>query len=67
MRQGAVTAVRALAPACRDRSGEAAWGTDGVERVRSDWNREGSDDGMDPVYRRELLDLTDEVLRELRL
>jgi hypothetical protein len=66
MRQGAVTAVRALAPACRDRSGEAAWGTDGVERVRSDWNREGSDDGMDPVYRRELLDLTDEVLRELR-
>ena len=66
MRQGAVTAVRALAPACRDRSGEAAWGTDGVERVRSEWNQEGSDDGMDPVYRRELLDLTDEVLRELR-
>jgi hypothetical protein len=66
IRQRALTAVRALAPACRERSGDATWGLDRVKRARSEWNREGSDDGLDPVYRKELLDLTDEVLREMR-
>mgnify|MGYP006954589595 CR=1 FL=1 len=41
-------------------------GLDRVKRARSEWNRERSDDGLDPVYRKELLDLTDEVLREMR-
>ena len=66
IRQRAMTAVRALAPACRERSGDDAWGVVDVKRVRSEWNREGSDDGLDPVYRKELLDLSDEVLREMR-
>jgi hypothetical protein len=30
-----------------------------VKRVRAEWNREGSGDGFDPVYRKELLDLVD--------
>ena len=66
IRQRAMTAVRALAPACREGSGDDAWGINDVKRVRSEWNREGSDDGLDPVYRKELLDLSDEVLCELR-
>jgi hypothetical protein len=66
IRTGAMTAVRALAPACRERTNNDKWGLEEVQLVRSEWNREGSDDGLDPVYRRELLVLTDEILEELR-
>ena len=66
IRTGAMTAVRALAPACRERTNNDKWGLEEVHLVRSEWNREGSDDGLDPVYRRELLVLTDEILEELR-
>ncbi|KAL3815306.1 hypothetical protein ACHAXA_006808 [Cyclostephanos tholiformis] len=66
LQQRAMTAVRALAPACRERSRDETWGINDVKRVKSEWNREGSDDELDPVYRKELLDLADEVLREMR-
>lgn len=66
IRTGAMTAVRALAPACREQTNNDKWGLEEVQLVRSEWNREGSDDGLDPVYRRELLVLTDEILEELR-
>ena len=66
IRTEAMTAVRALAPACRERTNNDKWGVDEVQLVRSEWNREGSDDGLDPVYRRELLVLTDEILEELK-
>jgi hypothetical protein len=66
IRTEAMTAVRALAPACRERTNNDKWGVEEVQLVRSEWNREGSDDGLDPVYRRELLVLTDEILEELK-
>ena len=53
----------AMAPACTSR--QSAWGLEEVKRVRSEWNREGSDDGMDSRYRRELLELADGVLEAL--
>jgi len=37
-----------------------------VKRVKSEWNREGSGDGLDPIYRRELIDLVDGVLDVLQ-
>ena len=33
------------------------WSLEEVKNGRSEWNREGSDDGLDQVYRRELMDL----------
>ena len=44
---------------------KSSWGIEEVKRVRSEWNREGSDDGLDTVYRRELLTLVDDVLEVL--
>ena len=70
----AMSAVRALAPACssssRDRGidndgKKHVWGLEEVKRVRSEWNREGSDDGLDSRYRRELLELADGVMEVL--
>jgi nucleotide exchange factor SIL1 len=81
MKEHALTAIRALGPACKansqsqcsapDNSEECAesgssWGVTQVRKVRSEWNREGSGDGLDSVYRRELLDLIDGVLEALK-
>jgi hypothetical protein len=81
MKEHALTAIRALGPACKansqsqcsasDNSEECAesgssWGVSQVRKVRSEWNREGSGDGLDSVYRRELLDLIDGVLEALK-
>eukprot|EP00581_Thalassiosira_minuscula_P032494 CAMPEP_0183785234 /NCGR_PEP_ID=MMETSP0739-20130205/66394_1 /TAXON_ID=385413 /ORGANISM="Thalassiosira miniscula, Strain CCMP1093" /LENGTH=619 /DNA_ID=CAMNT_0026029233 /DNA_START=148 /DNA_END=2007 /DNA_ORIENTATION=+ len=65
-KERALTAVRALGPGCREMSGEENWGVEEVTSVRSEWNREGSDDGLDSVYRRELLELADGVLGVLQ-
>mmetsp|Transcript_32141 Transcript_32141/g.68417 ORF Transcript_32141/g.68417 Transcript_32141/m.68417 type:complete len:671 (-) Transcript_32141:100-2112(-) len=73
IKERALGAVRALAPACRELTNEegnesssSSWGLEEVKVVRSEWNREGSDDGLDPVYRMELLDLADGVLEALQ-
>jgi len=65
-KERALTAVRALGLGCREMSGEENWGVEEVTSVRSEWNREGSDDGLDSVYRRELLELADGVLGVLQ-
>lgn len=64
MKERAMSAVRALAPGCR--ANDESWGLEEVKQVRSEWNREGSDDGLESVYRRELLDLVDGVLDVLQ-
>ncbi|KAL7546320.1 hypothetical protein ACHAWF_009651 [Thalassiosira exigua] len=80
IQERAMASVRALGPGCTELSRRRAseeedggsgeegesWGTEEVRRVRSEWNREGSDDGLDPTYRRELLELADGVLEVLR-
>jgi len=79
IKERALSAVRALAPGCRQEEEEegsseedddtatlVVWGFEEVKNVRSEWNREGSDDGLDSVYRRELLDLVDGVLEVLQ-
>ncbi|KAL7429966.1 hypothetical protein ACHAXH_003507 [Discostella pseudostelligera] len=79
IQEKAMRSVGAMAPACsssRDRSIDldnndnkkknvATWGLEEVKRVRSEWNREGSDDGLDSRYRRELLELADGVMEAL--
>ena len=79
MKERALHAIRALAPGCSTlqyNDGEEedgttinfinkSWGIEEVKRVRSEWNREGSGDGLDTVYRRELLTLVDDVLEVL--
>jgi len=65
MKERAVHATRALAPGCSVHQSDTvstSWGVEEVKEVRSEWNREGSDDGIDSVYRKELLDLVDSVL-----
>ena len=44
----------------------SSWGVTEILKVKSEWNREGSGDGLDSVYRRELLDLIDGVLEALQ-
>merc|ERR1712232_1187268 len=69
MKERALAAVRALGPGCIElskHSGDTMWGIDEVKEVRSEWNREGSDDGIDAVYRRELLELADGVIEALQ-
>jgi hypothetical protein len=78
MKERALSAVRALGPGCKENlqstcssssqecSGQTLWGVSDVLRVKAEWNREGSGDGLDSVYRRELLDLADGVLDTLR-
>ena len=79
MKERALSAIRALGPACKvnhqlecSTSGQECtkegltWGVPQIQRVRSEWNREGSGDGLDSVYRRELLDLVDGVLEALQ-
>ncbi|KAL3785976.1 hypothetical protein HJC23_005685 [Cyclotella cryptica] len=81
IKERALSAVRALGPGCRENlesqckalgsSGECTddgqvWGVPQVLRVKAEWNREGSGDGLDSVYRRELLDLVDSVLEALK-
>jgi len=72
IKERALTAVGVLAPGCQrlvnEENGEAVvpWGLEEVRSVRSEWNREGSDDGLDSVYRRELLHLVDGVLEVLQ-
>ncbi|KAL3761333.1 hypothetical protein ACHAWU_000467 [Discostella pseudostelligera] len=79
IQEKAMRSVGAMAPACsssRDRSSDmdnnnikkknaSTWGLEEVKRVRSEWNREGSDDGLDSRYRRELLELADGVMEAL--
>ena len=81
MKERALHAIRALAPGCSSKveydddeedgttttyiKKKSSWGIEEVKRVRSEWNREGSDDGLDTVYRRELLNLVDDVLEVL--
>eukprot|EP00986_Skeletonema_menzelii_P013063 scaffold7400_cov122-Skeletonema_menzelii.AAC.12 len=68
IKEKALSAVRAMAPSCQvvytqeEGDSEIRWGVEEVKRVRAEWNREGSGDGLDPVYRKELLDLVDGVL-----
>ena len=70
-KERAMHAIRALAPGCMEQSSSqeevhtSSWGVEEVKLVRSEWNQEGSDDGLDSVYRRELLDLADSVLKVL--
>mmetsp|Transcript_4892 Transcript_4892/g.10221 ORF Transcript_4892/g.10221 Transcript_4892/m.10221 type:complete len:635 (-) Transcript_4892:85-1989(-) len=71
IKERALSAVRAMAPSCQavyqeEVDGDIVWGVDEVKRVRVEWNREGSGDGLDPVYRKELLDLVDGVLGVLQ-
>ena len=57
-----------MAPNCKlNQDNQRQLGVEEVKRVRAEWNREGSGDGLDPVYRKELLDLVDGVLRMLQL
>jgi hypothetical protein len=56
-----------MAPNCQlNQDNQRQLGVEEVKRVRAEWNREGSGDGLDPVYRKELLDLVDGVLRVLQ-
>lgn len=84
MKERALSAIRALGPACRMNhqlqcsiesttnenrectQEESSWGVSEIMKVKSEWNREGSGDGLDSVYRRELLDLIDGVLEALQ-
>jgi len=73
IKERALSAVRAMAPSCQavyaqeeEVDGDIVWGVEEVKRVRVEWNREGSGDGLDPVYRKELLDLVDGVLGVLQ-
>ena len=80
IKERALSAIRALGPACKANSQlqcssnvgqectqeSLSWGTSQVRRIKSEWNREGSGDGLDSVYRRELLDLIDSVLEALQ-
>ena len=68
IKERALSAVRAMAPSCQlyQEEGSDIWGLKDVKRVRAEWNREGSGDGLDPVYRKELLDLVDGVLGVLQ-
>ena len=68
MKERAIHAIRALGPGCSIHQSDtvsSSWGVEEVKKVRSEWNREGSDDGIDSVYRKELLDLVDSVLEVL--
>ena len=66
IKERALRSASALGPGCMVSSGDGSWGVEEVTRVRSEWNREGSGDGLDPAYRRELLELADGVLQVLR-
>ena len=80
MKERAMSAIRALGPACKVNAQAqcgssdsqectdpgSSWGVTDVLRVKSEWNREGSGDGLDSVYRRELLDLIESVLDALQ-
>ena len=66
VKERALRSASALGPWCRASSGDGSWGVDEVTKVRSEFNREGSGDGLDPTYRRELLELADGVLEVLR-
>ncbi|KAL7504733.1 hypothetical protein ACHAXN_002304 [Cyclotella atomus] len=79
MKERAMSAIRALGPACKAyeansqcngsqecAEGGSTWGLTEVLQVKSEWNREGSGDGLDSVYRRELLDLIDSVMQALQ-
>ncbi|KAL7541875.1 hypothetical protein ACHAXR_011810 [Thalassiosira sp. AJA248-18] len=78
IKERALGAVRALAPGCKEMAAKengndedgtplsSSWGFEEVKQVRSEWNKEGSNDGLDSVYRRELLDLVDGVLEVLQ-
>ena len=55
VKERALSAVRAMAPSCQalytqeEGDGDIGWGVEEVKRVRVEWNREGSEDGLDPV------------------
>jgi len=66
IKERALRSASALGPGCAASTGDDSWGVEEVIRVRSEWNREGSGDGLDPSYRRELLELADGVLHVLR-
>lgn len=62
LRERALASVTTIAARCQEVENNQEWGVRDVERVRKEWNREGSGDGLDPEYRRELLELADGVL-----
>ena len=70
IKERALSAVRAMAPSCQRHNdvedSSDLWGVEEVKRVKSEWNREGSGDGLDPIYRKELIDLVDGVLDVLQ-
>ncbi|KAL7459841.1 hypothetical protein ACHAWC_011766 [Mediolabrus comicus] len=68
IKERALSAVRAMAKSCQRHVEDSSdlWGVEEVKRVKSEWNREGSGDGLDPIYRRELIDLVDGVLDVLQ-
>jgi hypothetical protein len=77
IQEKAMRSVGAMAPACSSHHEQysdmidtnsktkTTWGLEEVKRVRSEWNKEGSDDGLDSRYRRELLELADGVMEVL--
>ncbi|KAL7478026.1 hypothetical protein ACHAW6_003815 [Cyclotella cf. meneghiniana] len=80
IKERALNAIRALGPGCRENLESQCstsdskcvnegllWGVPQVLQVKAEWNREGSGDGLDSVYRRELLDLVESVLEVLQL
>ena len=66
LKERALSAVRAMAPSCQELSSSNRWGIEELKRVRAEWNRQDSGDGLDPGYRKELLDLVDGVLGVLQ-
>lgn len=65
IKERAMSAIRAFGPGCKEVMDDISWGMEEVKQVRKEWNREGSDDGLDSVYRRELLELVDGVIEAL--
>ena len=70
IKERALSAVGALGPSCQVMHASAGddhvWGVGEVMKVRREFNREGSGDGLDPIYRKELLELVDGVLGVLQ-
>ncbi len=66
IKERALFAARALGPSCRERYNGGSWGVEEVTKVRKEINREGSGDGLESTYRKELLELTDNVLSSLQ-
>jgi len=66
IKERALHATRALGPSCRESHIFGDWGVEEVAKVRKEINREGSGDGLEPTYRKELLELIESVLSTLK-